>query len=56
MTYMNDQTVNNAPNIPFGGNKASGLGVFGNIRVVEDFTVTKWVSMQTKERTYPFFK
>jgi aldehyde dehydrogenase (NAD+) len=30
MTHINDQTVNDAPNIPFGGNKASGLGRFVN--------------------------
>ncbi|RAK14261.1 aldehyde dehydrogenase (NAD+) [Anoxybacillus vitaminiphilus] len=54
MTHINDQTVNDAPNIPFGGNKASGLGRFGNPWVVEEFTVTKWVSMQTKYREYPF--
>jgi aldehyde dehydrogenase (NAD+) len=54
MTHLNDQTVNDAPNIPFGGNKASGLGRFGNPWVVEEFTVTKWVSVQTKERHFPF--
>lgn len=54
MTHVNDQTVNDAPNIPFGGNKASGLGRFGNPWVVEEFTVTKWVSVQTKERHFPF--
>lgn len=54
MTHVNDQTVNDAPNIPFGGNKASGLGRFGNPWVVEEFTVTKWVSIQTKDRKYPF--
>lgn len=54
MTHINDQTVNDAPNIPFGGNKASGLGRFGNPWVVEEFTVAKWVSVQTRERTYPF--
>jgi len=54
MTHVNDQTVNDAPYIPFGGNKASGLGRFGNPWVVEEFTVTKWVSIQTKERKFPF--
>lgn len=54
MTHINDQTVNDAPNIPFGGNKASGLGRFGNPWVVEEFTVTKWISIQTKDRQYPF--
>lgn len=54
MTHINDQTVNDAANIPFGGNKASGLGRFGNPWVVEEFTVTKWVSIQTVNRQYPF--
>ncbi|MEQ2525924.1 aldehyde dehydrogenase family protein [Robertmurraya yapensis] len=54
MTHINDQTVNDAPHIPFGGNKASGLGRFGNPWVVEEFTITKWVSVQTKERQFPF--
>ncbi|OLN21239.1 aldehyde dehydrogenase [Domibacillus antri] len=54
MTHINDQTVNDAPNIPFGGNKASGMGRFGNPWVVDEFTVTKWVSVQTKARQFPF--
>jgi aldehyde dehydrogenase (NAD+) len=54
MTHINDQTVNDAPNIPFGGNKSSGLGRFGNPWIVEEFTVTKWVSIQTKPRQFPF--
>lgn len=54
MTHINDQTVNDAPYIPFGGNKASGLGRFGNQWVVEEFTVPKWVSIQTKDRSFPF--
>lgn len=54
MTHINDQTVNDAPDIPFGGNKASGLGRFGNPWVVEEFTITKWVSVQTKYRQFAF--
>lgn len=54
MTHINDQTVNDAPNIPFGGTKASGLGRFGNPWVVEEFTSMKWISVQTKPREYPF--
>ncbi|MDQ0163115.1 acyl-CoA reductase-like NAD-dependent aldehyde dehydrogenase [Bacillus alveayuensis] len=53
-THINDQTVNDAPNIPFGGTKASGLGRFGNPWVVEEFTSMKWISVQTKPREYPF--
>lgn len=54
MTHVNDQTVNDAPNIPFGGTKDSGVGRFGNPWVVDEFTVTKWVSVQKKERAFPF--
>jgi len=54
MTHINDQTVNDAPNIPFGGNKASGTGRFGNPWIVEEFTVMKWVSLQKEYREFPF--
>ncbi len=54
MTHVNDQTVNDAPNVPFGGTKASGVGRFGNPWVVDEFTQMKWVTVQTKDRVYPF--
>jgi aldehyde dehydrogenase (NAD+) len=54
MTHINDQTVNDSPIIPFGGNKASGIGRFGNPWIVEEFTITKWVSIQTEYRQFPF--
>lgn len=54
MTHINDQTINSGPNIPFGGNKASGLGRFGNPWIMEELTVTKWVSIQQEGRKFPF--
>jgi aldehyde dehydrogenase (NAD+) len=54
MTHVNDQSVNLQANTPFGGTKASGLGRFGNPWIVEEFTVTKWVSIQNKYREFPF--
>ncbi|ALS25407.1 aldehyde dehydrogenase [Paenibacillus naphthalenovorans] len=54
MTHINDQTVNDSPNIPFGGNKASGSGRFGNPWIIDEFTITKWVSVQEKYRRFPF--
>lgn len=54
MTHINDQTVNDSPSVPFGGTKASGMGRFGNDWIVDEFTVTKWISVQTGYRTYPF--
>ncbi|MFD2637544.1 aldehyde dehydrogenase family protein [Piscibacillus salipiscarius] len=54
MTHINDQTVNDHPTVPFGGAKESGLGRFGNPWIVEEFTMTKWVSIQKEYREYPF--
>lgn len=54
MTHINDQTVNDSPVVPFRGNKQSGMGRFGYPWVIEEFTVTKWVSLQPKYRKYPF--
>ncbi|MGP4071363.1 aldehyde dehydrogenase family protein [Piscibacillus sp. B03] len=54
MTHINDQTVNDHPNVPFGGAKESGMGRFGNPWIVEEFTMTKWVSIQKEYREYPF--
>ncbi|MGE7770357.1 aldehyde dehydrogenase family protein [Viridibacillus arvi] len=54
MTHVNDQTVNAIESSPFGGVKNSGMGRFGNPWVVEEFTETKWVSIQTIDREFPF--
>jgi aldehyde dehydrogenase (NAD+) len=54
MTHVNDQTVNQQVNAPFGGNKASGLRRFGYPWIIEEFTVTKWISIQTEYREFPF--
>ncbi|RHW36740.1 aldehyde dehydrogenase family protein [Lysinibacillus yapensis] len=54
MTHVNDQTVNDLPNVPFGGVKASGVGRYGNPWIVDEFTETKWVSVQEQERQFPF--
>ncbi|WP_421381283.1 aldehyde dehydrogenase family protein [Bacillus salacetis] len=54
MTHINDQTVNDSPTVPFGGTKSSGMGRFGNPWVTEEFTQTKWVSVQKEYREYPF--
>ncbi|WP_085993466.1 aldehyde dehydrogenase family protein [Oceanobacillus senegalensis] len=54
MTHINDQTVNDAANIPFGGNKQSGMGRFGNPWVIDEFTKLKWISVQEEYREFPF--
>lgn len=54
MTHINDMTVNDMPNSPFGGEKNSGLGRFGGEWVIHEFTTTHWVTVQHTPRTYPF--
>ncbi|SFS66740.1 aldehyde dehydrogenase family protein [Paenibacillus sp. BC26] len=54
MTHVNDQPVNCQGNIPFGGTKGSGIGRFGSPWIIEELTVYKWVSIQTKYRDFPF--
>lgn len=52
VTHINDQTVNDAPTVPVGGTRASRIGRFGNPWIVDEFTTTKWVSIQ---QTYVTF-
>jgi len=54
MTHIYDQTINDSPNVAFGGNKASGIGRFGNPWIVDELTVPKWVSAQQTYRKFPF--
>lgn len=54
MTHINDQTVNDEPTIPFGGEKNSGIGRFGGKWVLDEFTTMKWISVQKEDREYPF--
>jgi acyl-CoA reductase-like NAD-dependent aldehyde dehydrogenase len=54
MAHVNDQPVNVEAQMPFGGEKASGLGRFGGQWALEEFTTVQWVSVQEKPRKYPF--
>lgn len=56
IVHINDQTVNDEANIPFGGVGASGTGSrFGGAAAnVEAFTETQWVTMRGEPPTYPF--
>ncbi len=53
MTHINDQTVNDLPNAPFGGEKNSGIGRFGGNWGIEEFTTDHWITVQHSPRTYP---
>ncbi|WP_289032902.1 aldehyde dehydrogenase family protein [uncultured Roseibium sp.] len=54
MTHVNDITVADEPEAPFGGEKNSGLGRFNGEWVLEEFTRTHWVTVQSTPRDYPF--
>jgi benzaldehyde dehydrogenase (NAD) len=56
IVHINDQTVNDEANAPFGGLGASGTGSrFGGAAAnVEAFTETRWVTMRSQPPTYPF--
>lgn len=53
-THINDIPAVLEGNVPFGGIKQSGIGRFGYEWIVEEFTVTKWVSVQKSKLDYPF--
>ena len=42
------------PQMPFGGEKNSGLGRFGSRDVVEAFTTQHWISVQHVDQPLPF--
>jgi len=54
IVHINDQTVSDEPQVPFGGVKDSGWGRFGGRAGLEEFTELRWISMQFTPRHYPF--
>jgi len=54
IVHINDQTVHDEPQVPFGGMKNSGWGRFGGHAALEDFTELRWISVQRTPRQYPF--
>ena len=53
MTHVNDQTVNDLANQPFGGAKNSGVGRFGGDWAIQAFTTDHWITVQHEPRQYP---
>jgi aldehyde dehydrogenase (NAD+) len=54
VVHVNEQTVADEPQMPFGGVKDSGFGRFGGTAVVDEFTETHWVTVQSGSHPYPF--
>jgi acyl-CoA reductase-like NAD-dependent aldehyde dehydrogenase len=51
--HVNDTTVHDEPQMPFGGVKASGWGRFGGRAALEEFTELRWITVQDEPRQYP---
>ncbi len=46
MTHINDQTVDDTPTGPFGGEKNSGIGRFGGDWIIHEFTRDHWITIK----------
>jgi acyl-CoA reductase-like NAD-dependent aldehyde dehydrogenase len=51
--HVNDTTVHDEPQMPFGGVKGSGWGRFGGRAALEEFTELRWITVQERPRDYP---
>jgi acyl-CoA reductase-like NAD-dependent aldehyde dehydrogenase len=54
IVHVNDQTVADEPQMPFGGVKDSGFGRFGGQAVVDEFTELRWVTVRNSGHPFPF--
>lgn len=53
MSHINCSPVNDEPNAPFGGAKASGQGRYGGRWSMEAFTETRWITIDRGGKPYP---
>jgi acyl-CoA reductase-like NAD-dependent aldehyde dehydrogenase len=54
IVHINDQTVADEPQMPFGGVKDSGFGRFGGNAVVDEFTELRWITVTSGSHPFPF--
>ena len=55
IVHVNEQSVGDEPQMPFGGVKDSGWGRFGGQAVVDEFTELRWITVQSGTgHPYPF--
>ncbi|BCB75336.1 aldehyde dehydrogenase family protein [Phytohabitans flavus] len=54
IVHVNDQTVNDEPQMPFGGVKDTGWGRFGIGFAAEEFAELQWISAREQDRTFRF--
>jgi len=51
--HVNGPTVHDEPQMPFGGQKASGYGRFGGSAGIDAFTELRWITVETQPGHYP---
>lgn len=54
MTHINDIPAVDMPQMPFGGEKNSGIGRFGSRGIIDELTTEHWISVQHVEMPLPF--
>jgi acyl-CoA reductase-like NAD-dependent aldehyde dehydrogenase len=54
IVHVGNQTVDDEPQAPFGGVKASGYGRFGGRWGIEAFSATRWVTVAGEPNHFPF--
>jgi hypothetical protein len=54
IVHVNDQPVNDEPNMPFGGVRDSGWGCFGTGFAAEEFTELRWITLRGEPRDFAF--
>ncbi|NUP04222.1 MAG: aldehyde dehydrogenase family protein [Nonomuraea sp.] len=54
IVHVNDQSVGDEPQAPFGGAGSSGHGRFGGRWGLEAFSNTRWITLATQRAHYPF--
>ena len=53
MSHINCSPVNDEPNAPFGGAKSSGVGRYGGRWGMENFTETRWITIERGGKKIP---
>lgn len=52
--HINGSTVEDEPQMPFGGMKASGYGRFGGTFAIDEFTDLRWITIAQHPRSHEF--
>lgn len=53
MSHINCSPINDEPNAPFGGAKSSGVGRYGGRWGMENFTETRWITVERGGKKIP---